>query len=261
MRLFILAAGTGSRLYPLTKDTPKSLLDIGGGATLLERQIQAACASSLVREIVIITGYRSAQVDDWLAARSYPVPVRPLFNPFYRTTNNLVSLWCARQLMEAQDFIVTNGDNLYQNGAFAQAAAASTQHAIALTISRKSHYDEDDMKVRLDANSNVLRVGKDLPAETANAESIGLAFIRGETARRRFAQTIDQLLQEPDNHNRFWLLTFNALIENGVTVSTVPVSAGDWAEVDFHPDVDTVRNKLAAEIGRTDAELAATRTA
>ena len=36
MRMFILAAGTGSRLFPLTKNTPKSLLDLGDGVSLLD---------------------------------------------------------------------------------------------------------------------------------------------------------------------------------------------------------------------------------
>ena len=37
MNLIILAAGQGKRLYPLTKDTPKSLLDLGDGTTYFYR--------------------------------------------------------------------------------------------------------------------------------------------------------------------------------------------------------------------------------
>ncbi|MCK4980246.1 MAG: CTP--phosphocholine cytidylyltransferase, partial [Candidatus Delongbacteria bacterium] len=36
MRAIIIAAGKGTRLYPLTKNTPKSLLEIGNGITMLE---------------------------------------------------------------------------------------------------------------------------------------------------------------------------------------------------------------------------------
>ena len=54
MKLFILAAGKGTRLWPLTRNTPKSLIDISDGTTLLERQIEAAINSEIFEEIIII---------------------------------------------------------------------------------------------------------------------------------------------------------------------------------------------------------------
>ena len=39
MRLIILAAGKGERLMPLTRNTPKPLLDLGNGNTLIEEQM------------------------------------------------------------------------------------------------------------------------------------------------------------------------------------------------------------------------------
>jgi len=40
MKMIILAAGKGTRLGPLTKNTPKSLLDLGNGQTVLEKQLE-----------------------------------------------------------------------------------------------------------------------------------------------------------------------------------------------------------------------------
>ncbi len=41
MRAIIVAAGKGERLYPLTKNTPKPLLHVKGGPTLLDCQLKA----------------------------------------------------------------------------------------------------------------------------------------------------------------------------------------------------------------------------
>jgi len=41
MRIIVLAAGKGERLYPLTKNTPKPLLDLGDGTTILEKQLES----------------------------------------------------------------------------------------------------------------------------------------------------------------------------------------------------------------------------
>ncbi|HHJ36507.1 MAG TPA: hypothetical protein ENJ87_12145, partial [Gammaproteobacteria bacterium] len=53
MNLFILAAGKGSRLYPLTKDRPKSLIELTDGTTILERQIGVALESGRFSKIYI----------------------------------------------------------------------------------------------------------------------------------------------------------------------------------------------------------------
>ena len=56
MIVLILVAGTGSRLWPLTRNTPKSLLELGHGLTLLETQLEAIKPSG-VSDIVLLTGY------------------------------------------------------------------------------------------------------------------------------------------------------------------------------------------------------------
>ncbi len=55
MRAIIIAAGKGTRLYPLTKNTPKSLLEIGNGLTLLESQLHSLKENE-IKDITIIIG-------------------------------------------------------------------------------------------------------------------------------------------------------------------------------------------------------------
>ena len=55
MKGIILAAGMGTRLRPLTLNTPKSLIEIKG-ETLIERQIRFLREKG-VEEIVVVTGY------------------------------------------------------------------------------------------------------------------------------------------------------------------------------------------------------------
>ena len=63
MKIIILAAGKGERLMPLTKNTPKPLLDMGNGATLLEEQIAGLQESGVVEEIALVIGYLAEQVE------------------------------------------------------------------------------------------------------------------------------------------------------------------------------------------------------
>ena len=61
MRLFVLAAGKGTRLWPLTKTTPKILLDTGSGLTLLDKQIENAIESKEIDEVVLIEPRKHAR--------------------------------------------------------------------------------------------------------------------------------------------------------------------------------------------------------
>ena len=146
MRLFILAAGKGTRLWPLTKNTPKSLLTFPDGTTILERQIENAIRHDLFSEIDIITGYKTEQIEAKIKDYKARIPIRIVYNPVYELTNNLVSVWAAHHLMGAEDFMLTNGDNIYRNNVFKKIYTEKSD-VIQVTIDYKKVYDEDDMKV------------------------------------------------------------------------------------------------------------------
>ncbi|MCH5179591.1 MAG: NTP transferase domain-containing protein, partial [Prevotellaceae bacterium] len=69
MKALILAAGTASRLRPLTDNTPKCLLKIGE-RSLLQRSIDALVANG-VTELAIVTGYLHEMIENFVGA-TYP---------------------------------------------------------------------------------------------------------------------------------------------------------------------------------------------
>jgi choline kinase len=237
MKIIILAAGKGERLWPLTKNTPKPLLTIGNGNTLIEEQIGRIAESGVIDDVVVVTGYLADQIDAKVSTLDCaPLVVRTLFNPFYECSNNLASLWVARGEM-GTDFMVTNGDNLFDAGVFKEFAEASTAGGIYLSVSPKSEFDDDDMKVALDRGV-VREVRKSIPVDQASAESPGLALVVGPRHREVFLGQLDRLMRDKACLSTFWLEVFNQLYANGVEVKPWAFDAtGRWREVDVHPDV------------------------
>jgi len=237
VKVVILAAGQGKRLLPLTEDIPKCLLDIGG-RRLLERQIDAFAASGAT-EIVVITGYGAAQVSEVLEQLRGSVPgveLKTTFNPFFGVADNLASCWMARHDMD-RDFILVNGDNLFQANMVEQLLKAKDA-PITVAIARKQQYDNDDMKVMLDGE-RLTEIGKTLPVDTVDAESIGMLLFRGD-GPSYYRDALEEAMMETSGLRQWYLSVINALAKQ-VSVMTQPVDGIEWCEVDFPADLQQAR--------------------
>lgn len=109
MKGIILAAGMGTRLRPLTLNTPKSLIEIKG-ETLIERQIRFLREKS-VEEIVVVTGYLAEKFE--FLKDKYRVTL--IHNDKYDIYNNFYSMFLARHYLA--DAYVIDADN-YLNDNF-----------------------------------------------------------------------------------------------------------------------------------------------
>lgn len=70
MKCLILAAGYATRLYPLTENFPKPLLEVGG-KTILDHLIDDIARSGAVDEYIVISNHRFASIfDEWASKRS-----------------------------------------------------------------------------------------------------------------------------------------------------------------------------------------------
>lgn len=240
MKVIILSAGQGSRLLPLTEDTPKCLLDIGGD-TILGAQLRALRAGG-VTDAVVVTGFRAAAVEAAAAAATAPgFQVRTLFNPFYNVADNLGSCWMARREME-DAFLLLNGDTLFETDVLA-ALLAAPPAPITLTIDKKAEYDSDDMKVKLDG-TRLLDVAKTLEPKDTHGESIGFSRFSADGAAA-FVETLDQTMRTPSGLSWWYLKAIAVLAERG-QVETCSIEGLKWGEVDFPQDLEAA----AAQFGR-----------
>jgi len=103
----LLAAGTGSRLFPLTKNSPKCLTLVNE-KSILERLVNNLKKQGFKR-LVIVTGYKSECIMDFLGNISGNLSIEYIHSPLYRTTNNIYSLWMARNIIN-EPFVLFESD-------------------------------------------------------------------------------------------------------------------------------------------------------
>ena len=90
-RAVLLASGFGSRMLPITINTPKPLVDVNG-QRIIETLLDALLAADIT-EIYIVTGYKRECFE--LLKHDYPM-VTLLENPIYASTNNISSACVAK---------------------------------------------------------------------------------------------------------------------------------------------------------------------
>lgn len=242
MKIIILAAGRGERLMPLTQNTPKPLLDLGNGKTLFEEQLENIQKSGVIQEVVLVTGYLADQVEAKMKLwRENGIKITTVYNPFYDVSNNLISLWLAKYQMN-EDFIITNGDNLFDFGVFRD-LAANHRDGIFLTICKKEKYDQDDMKVLLEERE-IASVSKAIDEFNAHGTSVGLVLVSGQKYRDLFKENLEELARNKEYVNKFWLEVFNLMSKKGITVRPFEIALEKWQEIDFHPDIEQLRSKF-----------------
>ena len=93
MRAILLAAGMGTRLRPLTLETPKSLIEVNGKA-LLERQIEFLKEKG-INDIIIVTGYLNEKFE--YLKEKYSLKL--IFNDKYDIYNNIYSMYLVRDYL------------------------------------------------------------------------------------------------------------------------------------------------------------------
>ena len=172
MRAIILAAGTGTRLNPLTEGCPKCLVPIGG-KTLVDYQV-AALRSLGVDDIVLVIGYEADQVRAHFGAGA-----RYIENPDFARTNSIYSLYLARAELNADTFLF-NCDILFHPQVLERMIAAPAGNVVA--VDSLVERVQGEMNVAWAEGGRVQAIDKQLAPEQSQAQSAQLVKFDGRGA-------------------------------------------------------------------------------
>lgn len=108
-RAIIMAAGTGNRMMPITKDVPKPLVEVNG-MRMIDSVIDALHKNGIA-DIYVVVGYLKEKFYKWSQKYDH---VNILENPQYNVCNNISSLYAARRLLD-KDCIILDADQIINN--------------------------------------------------------------------------------------------------------------------------------------------------
>ncbi len=187
-RAIILAAGFGSRLVPITFNTPKPLVRVHG-VRIIDRLIDA-CLEVGINEIYIVRGYLGELFDQLLY--KYPM-IKFLENPTYNEANNIGSAYIAKDLLS--NAYVFEADLLISNP----------------KIIKKYHYSSDFLAIKKERSDDWCFQVKDgiIQEEKVGGEGdniwqmVGISYWNKEDGKK-LSQDIPAVFTSPGGKERYW---------------------------------------------------------
>ena len=156
MQAIILAAGTGSRLKQYTQKVPKCMVPVNG-VPMIERAIDALVEANIKR-LYIGLGYKAEVLKEFIsktfdAKRLNGMKIDFIENPVYDKTNNIYSLWLAREAFENDDTILLESDLVFKKDLLKELVAAKEK-----SLAVVSHYSDwmDGTCALLDKDDNII---------------------------------------------------------------------------------------------------------
>ncbi len=119
MQCVILAAGKGTRLRPLTDETPKPLVKVNG-KTLLDHIVEAL--PSAVKELIVVVGYRGDMIKDYCGSVFHGRPVTYVEQT--EINGPAKALWLAKDLIKGR-FLFMFADDIHGKDDLARAVSYS----------------------------------------------------------------------------------------------------------------------------------------
>ena len=218
----IIAAGFGSRLVPITLNTPKPLVRVKGVRmidTLLDAVLKAG-----IEEIYIVRGYLGEQFDQLLY--KYPM-IKFLENPLYNEANNISSALVARYLLSnayvfEADLLISNPD-----------------------IIKKYHYTSDFLAIRKDRTDDwCFEVKNGIITEEKVGglicwQMVGVSYWNEEDGRK-LSQDIADVYATPGGKERYWEQVPLVYRKENYSVAVMECFDEDIVEIDTFRELKAI---------------------
>lgn len=221
-RAVFIAAGFGSRLVPVTLNTPKPLVRVNG--TRMIDGLIDACLQAGIEDIIIVRGYLAEQFDQLLY--KYPM-LKFIENPLYNEANNISSALCTRYNLS--NTYVFEADLLISNP----------------KIIKKYHYTSDFLGFPVERSD-------DWCFETKNNiitqqkvggincyQMVGISYWSEEDGKK-LATHIQAAYEMPGGKELYWEQVPLKVFKNEYKVELCPCTAEDIVEIDTFRELKAI---------------------
>lgn len=221
-RAIFLAAGFGSRLVPITLNTPKPLVRVNG-IRMIETQLEAVTKAE-IPEIIIVTGYLSEQFE--VLKKKYP-NITLIENKKYNEANNISSAVLVKDLL-SNSYVMEADLCLYNQN-----------------LIRKYEYQSNFL-------GKYVTVTDDWCLETKNGiitkekvggyncyQMYGISYYDAKDGTK-MATDIEKVYQSPGGKEKYWEQVMLDVCKNNYKIHVRECHEGDIIEIDTFNELKAI---------------------
>lgn len=258
MKVIILAAGSGTRLSPLTDNRPKCMVELFG-KSLLQWQLEVYKKLGIT-DISIVTGYKHHLIEF--------ENIKMYHNSNFETTNMVETLFCAEKDF-SEDVIISYGDIVFETDVLKKLIESKDEFSIVVDKNWKKYWEirnenplEDAESLKIDKNGNIITIGQKVSdISEIQAQYIGLMKFQGKATSiiKNFYHKMKEQSKNGKNplnvelpfEKSYMTDLLFGLIKEGIKFHAIQIQNG-WLELDTKKDYDVYnlmgKNEIISEI-------------
>ena len=251
MKAIILAAGMGTRLRPITMSLPKCLVPVNS-KPILEHQFDALLLAG-IREVVLVVGHLAESLSAKYGTSYCGMNIHYVENRLYDRTNNIYSLWLARQHLNSQ-LLLLEGDLVFEPELL-QRLTQTPEPNVAIVERFQPHMDGTVIQANgrwgnsLWASRMVLKAQQGDDFDYASAlKTVNIYKLSQEVLQDQIVPELDSYIAQQRSDQYYEAVFADLISRDAMRLALLSAAPNRWAEVDTLEDLQAAEELFAKEI-------------
>lgn len=247
MQAIILAAGMGKRLGEYTQNNTKCMLEVNG-VRLIDRALEYLHNSHISR-VVLVVGYKAQNVIDYVGPDYKGMKVVYVTNPIYDKTNNIYSLYLAREYLKDEDTILLESDLIYDESVILKLINDPSPN---LALVAKYETWMDGTMVRINEENEILTFVPKAAFKYSDIEyyykTVNIYKLSKDFSATKYIPFLEAYSQAVGNNEYYENVLRIISFLNAHELKALPLDSGEkWYEIDDKQDLDIAEALFADE--------------
>ncbi|MBQ8592218.1 MAG: aminotransferase class I/II-fold pyridoxal phosphate-dependent enzyme [Lachnospiraceae bacterium] len=245
MQAIILAAGMGKRLKELTQNATKCMVEVNG-VTMIERVLgQLDCLG--LSKIVLVVGYEARKLQDYVNELGIQTKIEFVCNEIYYKTNNIYSLYLARDYLLREDTLLLESDLIFENGILEDLLAHPYPNLV-LVAKFESWMDGTVVTLDEDNNINSFLAKKDFRFEDIKNyyKTVNIYKFSKDFSVTHYVPFLEAYSKALGNNEYYEQVLKVITLLDKPDIKALPLEGKEWYEIDDVQDLDIAESIFAS---------------
>ncbi|MBO4641861.1 MAG: aminotransferase class I/II-fold pyridoxal phosphate-dependent enzyme [Bacteroidaceae bacterium] len=246
MQAIILAAGLGRRLKEYTKNNAKCMVEVNG--TRLIDHLLSQLSQLKLNRVVIVVGHEGKALMDYLGTEYKGLKIEYVVNPVYDKTNNIYSLFLAKEQMQEDDTLLIESDLIFDDGMLDLLLQSPFPN---LALVAKYETWMDGTMVCIDKENNIVNFITKAAFNYKNVDqyykTVNIYKFSKEFSRTKYVPFLEAYTKSVGNNEYYENVLRIISFLNSHDLKALPITHEKWYEIDDKQDLDIAEALFAEE--------------